>query len=68
LGAGGLGLGWGLIGSIHPMIQYGAQRLRKKWNLPAKSPAGLFVIFGYPKYKFKSGLKRSFAKVTFFEN
>jgi len=68
LAAESLGLGSCMIGSIHPMIQYGAKKLKKKWNLPIKSPAGLFVICGYPKYKFRSGLKRSFAKVTFFEN
>jgi nitroreductase/ferredoxin len=66
LAAESLGLGSCMIGSIHPMIQYGAKKLKKKWNLPAKSPGGLFVIFGYPKYKFKSGIKRSFADVTYF--
>ncbi len=68
LAAESLGLGTCLIGSIHPMIQYGAKKLKKKWNLPPKSPAGLFVIFGYPKYKFSSGIKRTFAGLTFFKN
>lgn len=68
LAAESLGLGSCMIGCIHPMIQYGAKKLKKKWNLPAKSPAGLFVIFGHPKYKFKSGIRRSFADVTYFAN
>lgn len=68
LAAESLGLGSCMIGSIHPVIQYGAKDLKKKWNLPKKSPAGLFVIFGYPKFKFKSGIRRSFADVTFFSN
>ncbi|MDP2338152.1 MAG: nitroreductase family protein [Bacteroidota bacterium] len=68
LAAESLGLGSCMIGSIHPTIQYGANKLKRKWNIPAKSPAGIVVIFGYPKYKFKSGIKRTFAKVTYFPN
>jgi nitroreductase/NAD-dependent dihydropyrimidine dehydrogenase PreA subunit len=68
LAAESLGLGSCMIGSIHPMIQYGAKKLKQKWNLPEKSPAGIFVIFGHPKYKFKSGIRRSFAEVAFIQN
>lgn len=63
-----LGLGSCMIGSIHPVIQYGAKKLKQKWNLPAKSPSGIFIIFGHPKYKYKSGIRRSFAGVTYFSN
>lgn len=68
LAAESLGLGSCMIGSVHPMIQYGAKKLKQKWNIPVKSPSGIIVIFGYPKYQFKSGIKRSFAKVSFFTN
>lgn len=68
LAAESLGLGSCMIGSVHPMIQYGAKKLKQKWNIPEKSPSGIIVIFGYPKYRFKSGIKRSFSKVTFFTN
>ena len=68
LAAESLGLGSCMIGSVHPMIQHGAKELKQKWNLPAKSPSGIIVIFGYPKYRFKSGIKRSFANVSFFTN
>ena len=68
LAAESLGLGTCMIGSIHPIIQYGAKKLKQKWHIPAKSPSGIVVIFGYPKYKFKSGIKRSFAGVTYFQN
>lgn len=64
LAAESLGLGSCMIGSIQPTIQYGAKKLKQKWNIPVKSPGGIVVIFGYPKYKFKAGIKRSFAKVT----
>ena len=50
------------------IVQYGAKDLKRKWNIPAKSPAGIVVIFGYPKYKYKSGIKRSFADVAFIAN
>lgn len=63
-----LGLGSCMIGSVHPMIQSGAKKLKQKWNIPTKAPSGIIVIFGYPKYKFKTGIRRSFADVTFFGN
>jgi nitroreductase/NAD-dependent dihydropyrimidine dehydrogenase PreA subunit len=66
LAAESLGLGSCMIGSIHPTIQYGAKKLKRKWNIPAKSLAGIVVIFGYPKYIFKSGIRRTFAEITFF--
>lgn len=60
-----LGIGSCMIGSIHPMISYGAKNLKKKWQLPIKSSGGIFIVFGFPKYKFKSVIKRSFASVTY---
>jgi len=68
LAAESLGLGSCMIGSIHPFIQYGAKNLKRKWNLPAKAPSGIVVIFGYPKYKFTSGIKRTFAEVKYFQS
>jgi len=68
LAAESLGLGSCMIGSVHPMIQYGAKTLKRKWKIPEKTPSGIIVIFGYPKYKFKSGIRRSFADVSFFGN
>ena len=68
LAAESLGLGSCMIGSIHPMIQFGAKKLKKKWQIPEKTPAGIFVVFGYPKYHYKSGIRRSFADVNFFSN
>ncbi len=57
-----LGLGSCMIGSVSPMIKSGAKALKKKYNLPAKIPSGLVVIFGHPKYKFQRAIKRSFAR------
>ncbi len=63
LAAESLGLGTCMIGSVHPFIQHGAKKLKEKWNLLSKSPSGIIVIFGYPKYKFQKSLKRTFAQV-----
>ncbi|MBL7968061.1 MAG: nitroreductase family protein [Prolixibacteraceae bacterium] len=63
-----LGIGSCMIGSIHPVIQYGARKLKRKWKLQPKSPTGIVVIFGYPKFKYTSGIKRSFAEVSYIPN
>lgn len=68
LAAESLGLGSCMIGSIQPVIQYGAKKLKQKWQLPPKAPSGIVVIFGFPKYKYKSGIRRSFAEVAFIPN
>jgi len=61
-----LGLGTCMIGSIHPLIQYGgkAKKFRAKYGIKHKSQEGVFVIFGYPSVKYGKGLKRTFASVT----
>lgn len=62
-----LGLGTCMLGGIHPFIQKGksAEKFRKKWGIKFKSQEGLFVIFGYPKYKFHKGITRTFANIDF---
>jgi ferredoxin len=62
-----LGLGTCMLGGIHPFIQKGksAEKFRKKWGIKFKSQEGLFVIFGYPKYKFHKGIKRTFANENY---
>ena len=68
LAAESLGLGSCMIGSIHPLIRYGAKTFKKKWNIPQQSPNGIVVVFGYPKYQLQKALKRTFAQVTVYEN
>jgi nitroreductase len=60
-----LGLGTCMLGGIHPFIQSGAaaRRFRGKYNIRWKSREGLFVILGYPRIKYHSAIKRSFANV-----
>ena len=61
-----LGIGSCMIGSVFPIIQYGARDFKKKYNLPKKMRSGIIVIFGYPKYEFKKAIRRSLARVEFF--
>jgi nitroreductase/NAD-dependent dihydropyrimidine dehydrogenase PreA subunit len=68
LAAESMGIGSCMIGSIHPVIQYGAKKLKRKWKLQTKSPTGIVIIFGYPKFRYTSGIKRSFAEVAYIPN
>lgn len=61
-----LGLGTCMIGSIGPFITRGAKNLKKKYGIYPSNLQGVFVIFGYPKYKFQKSIKRTFAEVHYF--
>ncbi len=65
LAAESLGLGSCMIGSFHPMIQYGkaGKKFREKYNIRFKSREGLIVIMGYPKVHYKYGIHRNFSNV-----
>jgi ferredoxin len=60
-----LGLGTCMLGGIHPFIQSGgaAKKFREKQGIRFKSREGLFLIIGYPKYKYQHGINRTFANV-----
>ncbi len=62
-----LELGTCMIGSIHPMIQNGhkAKKFREKYKIKYPSREGILVIFGYADVKYKNGINRSFASVTY---
>jgi nitroreductase/NAD-dependent dihydropyrimidine dehydrogenase PreA subunit len=62
-----LGLATCMIGGVHPFTQKGstAKKFREKQNIRYKSKEGLIVLVGYPKIKYKKGIKRSFANVDF---
>jgi nitroreductase/NAD-dependent dihydropyrimidine dehydrogenase PreA subunit len=62
-----LGLGTCMLGGIHPMIQHGskAKKFREQHGIKYASREGLFVIFGYPSVRYRKGLKRTFASVTY---
>ncbi len=62
-----LGLGSCMLGGIHPFIQQGkaAKKFREKWGVRFKSKEGLFLIMGYPKVKYRHGVRRTFANIDF---
>lgn len=67
LAAESLGLGSCMLGGIHPFIQSGraARRFREKWGIRWKSREGLFVIMGYPRIRYHSAIRRTFAHEDF---
>ena len=60
-----LGLGTCMIGSLHPLLQWGgsAARFRKRHGIRCKSREGVVVLFGYPSVHYGKGIERSFASV-----
>ncbi len=62
-----LGLGTCMLGGIHPFIQNGSssKKFRESHGIKYKSREGVFVIFGHPAIKYKKGLRRTFASVTY---
>lgn len=65
LAAESLGLATCMIGGVHPFIQSGgkAKKFRQQHQIKFKSKEGVIVLMGFPKYKFKKGIKRSFANL-----
>lgn len=59
-----LGLGCCMIGSIVPFLK-SMKKLKAKYNIPAESKDGIFLVFGYPEYKFQKAVKRTFAEVNY---
>ena len=67
LSAESLGLGTCMIGSIHPLIQYGkrAKSFRERHGIKHASREGLFVIFGHPAVAYDKSIQRTFASVIY---
>jgi ferredoxin len=63
LAAESMGIGSCMIGSIGPFLKHTGKAFKKKYNIPQNLRDSLFVIMGYPKYKFRKTIKRSFASV-----
>jgi len=58
-----LGLGSCMIGSINPFLAHGGNNIKSKYGLNKNGKQGIFVIFGYPKYKYQKTIKRTFGKI-----
>ena len=60
------GLATCMIGSVHPLVQWGgsAARFRQRYGIRYKSREGLVVLFGHARVHYARGIERSFASVT----
>lgn len=65
LAAESLGLGTCMLGGMHPFLQNGraARRFREQQGIRFASREGLMVIMGYPRVKYRKGIRRSLAAV-----
>jgi len=66
LAAESLGLGSCMIGTIGPYLKY-KNPVGKKYGIPKENNQGIMIIFGYPKYKYARGIKRTLGGVTFYQ-
>jgi ferredoxin/nitroreductase len=60
-----LGLGSCMIGTVAYGFKY-SRKLKKKYGIPIKNQQGIMVIMGYPAVKYRRGIKRSLAKVSYY--
>jgi nitroreductase/NAD-dependent dihydropyrimidine dehydrogenase PreA subunit len=66
LSAEALGLGTCMIGTVGPFIKKGAKEFKAKYGIPQKHVPGIMVIFGYPAFKYKKAIRRTFAEVKYY--
>lgn len=60
-----LGLGSCMIGTVAYGFRY-SKELKKKYGIPARNQQGIMLIMGYPAVKYRRGIKRSLAKVSYY--
>jgi len=63
LAAESLGLGTCMIGSVGPFLKRTGKDFKAKYNLPQRLNDSLMLIVGYQKYKFRKGIRRTFAQI-----
>jgi nitroreductase len=65
LAAESLGIGSCMIGSINPFLLKGGKKIKHKYGIDVESKQGIVVIYGYPKFKYKKCIRRSFRSVHY---
>ncbi len=65
LAAESLGLGSCMIGSVAPFLK-NKTKVNEKYKIFPGPNQGIMVIFGYPKFKYTQGIRRSLGGVTYF--
>lgn len=56
-------LGSCMIGSIGPFLKYTRKSFKQKYKMTPVMHHAIFVIMGYPRYKFFKTVKRTFAEI-----
>ncbi|MCJ7753619.1 MAG: nitroreductase family protein [Thermoanaerobaculales bacterium] len=64
LAAVSLGLGTTIIGLISPVVDR-SKNLRERYGIPKDNRVLTSLILGHPKYKYRQGIRRKLAGVTF---
>jgi len=59
-----LGLGTTVIGVIPPIVDR-SKALRKRYGIPGDNEVLTSLIIGHPKYKYRQGIRRDLAAVTY---
>ena len=59
-----LGLGTTIIGLIPPIVDR-SKKLRKRYGIPKDNKVLTSLILGYPKYKYRQGIRRNLAGVQY---
>lgn len=60
-----LGLGSCMIGTVAYGFKY-SRELKKKYGILPRNQQGIMIIMGYPALKYRRGIKRSLAKVSYY--
>ncbi|MDX2435915.1 MAG: nitroreductase family protein [Acidobacteriota bacterium] len=59
-----LGLGTTIIGVIPPIVER-SEKLRERYGIPKDNRVLTSLILGHPKYKYRQGIRRELAGVTY---
>lgn len=59
-----LGLGTTIIGMIPPVVER-SKELRSRYGIPKDNRVLTSLILGYPKYRYRQGIRRDLARVQF---
>ena len=59
-----LGLGTCMIGTVSFALQR-EKKLKMKWGIPAENSVSLAMILGHPAFRFRRGVRRRFASVSY---
>ncbi len=54
-----------MIGTVAYALKY-SKKLKEKYGIPQKNQQGIMIIMGYADIKYRRGIKRSLAQVSYY--